>query len=409
MKSVKELQNEINAKRAALAEIFEKAAEQVDGETRYNLDEKGLEDVRARNAELEALGAELEKAREIEAIAQKSAEMKQAAGQLPLGGRQTADGGRWGADGGRKSLGQMFVESKAYQERMRGKDILAELPDIDVKTLMETGAGFAPESVRTGKVVDYAVRRPMVADLIPQAQTDQAAVVYMEETTFTNNTAPVAEGGAYAENALAYTERSETIRKIAAFLPVTDEQLEDVSGIQAIINNRLTLMLALAEENQLLNGNGTAPNLTGFLNKSGVQSQAKGTDTTLDAVYKAMNLVRVNAFAEPTAVVMHPSDFEEIRLAKTTDGIYIWGSPSEAGPARIWGAPLVLTTAISAGTALLGDFQLYAGIWRKRGATIKVSDSHSDYFTSGKQAIRIDERMTLTIYRPSAFCKVTGI
>jgi HK97 family phage major capsid protein len=406
MKTVRELTAEINAKRAALAEIFEKAIRVVDGETRYNLDEKGLEDVRARNAELEALTKELENARMIESLARDVTEKSLPGQRLPLGG-----GGqkREERQPERKSLGEMFVSAKQYAERVRGRDVLVDLPDVDVKTLMATSVGWEPETRRTGILAEYAVRRPMVADLIPQAQTDQAAVVYMEETTFTNNTAPTAEAGAYPENALAYTERSEAIRKISAFLPVTDEQLEDVPGIQAIINNRLVLMLALAEENQLLNGDGTAPNLTGFLNKSGVQSQAKGTDTTLDAVYKAMNLVRVNAFAEPTAVIMHPSDFEEIRLAKTTDGIYIWGSPSEAGPARIWGVPLVLTTAISAGTALLGDFQLYAGIWRKRGATIKVSDSHSDYFAKGMQAIRIDERMTLTIYRPAAFCKVTGI
>jgi HK97 family phage major capsid protein len=403
MKTVRELTAEINAKRAALAEIFEKAEQVVDGEIRYNLDEKGLEDVRARNAELEALAKDLENARMVERLAREVAEKSLPGQQLPLGGQHQ------GRPMGHKSLGEMFVESRAYQERVRGKDVLIDLPDVDVKTLMSTDAGWAPETRRTGILAEYAVRRPMVADLIPQAQTDQAAVVYMEETTFINNAAPTAEAGPYPESALKYTERSEAIRKIASFLPVTDEQLEDVPGIQAIINNRLTLMLALAEENQLLNGNGTAPNLTGFLNKSGVQSQAKGTDTTLDAVYKAMNLVRVNAFAEPTAVIMHPGDFEEIRLTKTTDGIYIWGSPSEAGPARIWGVPLVLTTAISAGTALLGDFQLYAGIWRKRGATIKVSDSHSDFFVNGKQAIRIDERMTLTIYRPAAFCKVTGI
>lgn len=406
MKSVKELTNEINAKRMALAEIFEKAAASVDGETRYNLDDAALSDVRRRNNELEALGVELEKAREIENLAQKMADVRQPATHLPL----NADGAKAARpEPQAKSLGEMFVQAKSYAERMRGRDVLVELPDLDVKTLMSTDAGFAPEAQRTGKIVPYAARRPMVADLIPQAMTDQSAVKYMEETTFTNNSAPVAEGGPYGENALAYTERVVAISKIASFLPVTDEQIEDVPGIQAIINDRLTLMLALAEENQLLNGDGVAPNLAGFLNKSGVQSQAKGTDSTMDAIYKAMDLVRVNAFAEPTAVIIHPSDFQDIRLAKTTDGIYLWGAPSEAGPMRIFGVPVVLTTALSAGTALLGDFQLYAQIFRKRGITIKVSDSHSDFFIKGKQAIRIDERMTLAIYRPAAFCKVTGI
>lgn len=67
------------------------------------------------------------------------------------------------------------------------------------------------------------------------------------------------------------------------------------------------------------------------------------------------------------------------------------------------------TTAATENTGLVGDFQLYSEIYFKRGLTIKVSDSHSDYFVKGKQAIRADERLALVIYRAAAFCTVTGI
>ena len=409
----KEILAKLNAKRAELAAIFEKAKTKVDGQDRYNLTTEQLEDVKARNTEIDDLAKQVEDAKAVDTIYQNNVkaikEGQRPASQLPLSGDQRSAGS--GQRKEVKSLGQLFVESDAYKNRERKKDINVQIPDFDyleAKTLMETGAGFAPQSIRTGRIVEYAHRRPVVADLIPQTPTEQAAVVYMEETTFTNNAAPRAEGGQAGESALAYTERSKTVREIAHFLPVTETQLEDVPVAQSLIDNRLLTMLDLVEETQLLTGDDNAPNLGGF-HTLVTQSQAKGADPVPDAIFKGMTKVRATGFAEPSAIVLHPNDWQDIRLLRTTDGIYIWGSPSEAGPERIWGLPAVITTAETENTALLGDYQLYSEIFRRRGANVKVSDSHSDFFIKGKLAVRADKRLALAIYRITAFCKVTGI
>lgn len=412
MKTVKETQALLNAKRDELAAIFEKAKTKVDGEDRYDLTPAQLDDVKARNAEIDVIAKELEDAKMMDDVFQRNMqairEGNRPASQLPM----STSGKAQEPKKEFKSLGRLFVESEAYKNRRDAKHIDVTVPDFDyleAKTLLETGAGFAPQSVRTGRIVEYAHRRAVIADLIPQTPTDQAAVVYMEETTFTNAAATRSEGGSAGESALAYTERSDAVREIATWLPVTEIQIEDVPVVEGLINNRLLTMLDLTEEVQLLSGDGNAPNLTGFLVKSGVQSQAKGGDPTPDAIYKAMTLVRATGFAEPSAYVTHPNDWQDIRLLRTTDGLYIWGNPSEPGPERVWGLPTVITTAMTENTGFLGDFQLYAEIFRKRGANVKVSDSHSDYFIKGKLAIRADKRLALAIYRAAAFCKVTGI
>ncbi len=409
----KQLLEKLNAKRAELAEIFAKAATKVDGQDRYNLTPAQLDDVKARNAEIDDLAKQIEDLQAADEIFQKNNEAMRAsnrpANQLPLG--QKNDGERQQTREV-KSLGQLFVESEEYKKRrgIKGLEVkLNEFDFLEVKTLMETAAGFAPQSIRTGKVVEYAHRRPVVADIIPQSPTEQSSVVYMEETTSTNNAATRLEGGQAGESAIAYTERTAPVREIATFLPVTEIQLEDVGQAESLINNRLLSFLDLTEEVQLLTGDGSAPNIDGFLNKSGVQSQAKSTDPVPDAIYKGITKVRATGMAEPSAIVIHPNDWQDIRLLRTTDGIYIWGNPSEAGPERVWGLPAVVTTAETENTALLGDFQLYSEIFRRRGANIKVSDSHSDYFIKGKLAIRADKRVALAIYRATAFCKVTGI
>lgn len=416
MSKLTELQGKLLQKQQELADIFEKNKNDA-GE--YDLTPEKIEDIRARNKELSDLGEEVEKAREVDEIYQKNREaIRQAnapAMHLPMNGGGKGTGQPHQPGPQVKSLGEQFTEHRAYKGWKRGSgDIQMNLEDFDPKdlgrkTLMTTSAGFAPETFRIDRVIESAQRRPMVEDYIPQTTTEQAAIVYMEETTFTNNADATAEGDSSPESALAYTERSETVRKISTFLPVTDEQLEDVAQIDSLINNRLTLMMRLKKETQILSGSGVAPNFTGFLNKAGVQTQAKGADPVPDAVYKAMTLVRHTGFADVTLVVFHPNDWQDVRLLKDANGNYIWGSPAEPGIERMWGVPVVSTTAQTENTGLLGDYQLYSEIFNKRGLEIKVSDSHGTYFIEGKQAIRADLRAALVIYRAAAFCKVTGI
>ena len=310
-----------------------------------------------------------------------------------------------------KSIGELMEEACDGSPLVKGGPEIHL--DIDIKamrkTLFETGAGWDPEVVRSGRVVDYATRPIQLTDLIPTTGTNQSAVKYMEETTFTNNAAEVAEGGTYGEAVLALTERTSIVEKIGVWLPVTDEQLEDVGEADSYVNRRLPFMVRQRLDGQILVGDGTSPNLSGFLDVSGTQTQAKGADPSPDAVYKAMDKVLVTGRAQPGAAVFHPNDWQPIRLLRTADGVYIWGSPSDAGPARIWGIPVVLSDAITENTALVGDFANFSELAIRRGITMKVTDSHSDYFIKGKQAIRADMRCAFTVYRPAAFCTVTGL
>jgi HK97 family phage major capsid protein len=317
------------------------------------------------------------------------------------GGDEQAD-----QNGGRpqfKSLGELVTEHASFKalHNVPGARIAVDLPGVNLKTLMTTAAGLAPESTRSPRLILSVQRRPVVADLIPQDNTNQAAVKYMEETTFTNNAAAVAEGGTKGEAALVFTERTVLVETIAVWLPVTMQQLEDVDGMRAIIDNRLRLMIELAEEAELLNGDGTTPNLNGFYTAV-TQTQAKGADATPTALYKAITKVRVNGMAEPTGLVIHPNDWQ--------DEVYIFGNPFQQDAGRtIWGLPVVPTTAATEGTALLGDFATYSHISRRMGIRIDISDSHGTYFAENKLAIRAEERLSLEIYRILAFCEVTGI
>lgn len=410
-----ELRERMQAKRDELGKLLE---------SKPNLDftSEELDILDQGNKELNDLGPQYERLRDIEGLAEKI-RAEQAARNIPTEQMRhpsiTLPGDQ--KEGGKlvevKRLSDWVIEAEQYKAA-KGKakhsgEWVVEVKDgtlPDYKTLLTTTTGFPPAQNRGPIMILSAQRRPVISDLIPQDPTNESAIIYMEETTFTNNAAPVAEAGTKPESALAYTQRTVPVEVIATWIPATNQQLEDVAGMRNLIDNRLTLMLSLTEENQLLNGNGTSPQLTGFLNKAGIQNQTKVAGEPIpDAVYKAFTKIRNTGMADPTGVVFHPDNWTTVRLLRSADGYYIWGAPSEAGPERIWGVQVIQTTAIAANTALTGDFQLYSHISRRQGIRIDVADQHSTYFVENKQAIRIEERLSLEIYRAAAFCTVTAL
>jgi len=319
----------------------------------------------------------------------------------------------------RKSVGELVtgsLEYLDYKSRNNSGHATVHLADYGVddfagsanyKTVMSGSAGFSPFVNRSADVVPFALRRPTVQDLMPSIPTSESAVKYMEETTNTRSAAAVAEAAAKPESARAYTERTVLVEVIATTLPVTEQQLSDVPQLMGVINATLGQEIELAEEDQILTGNGTSPQLQGFLTKTGVQTQAKGADPVPTAFVKAMTLIRFTGFAEPSAAVWHPNDWQDVVTLQDADGRYIFGDPSSSGIKQIWGVPAVVTPAETENTVLIGDFRMYSYLARRMGLRIDVGYVNDD-FKKNLKTIRAETRLALVIRRPAAFCKLTG-
>ncbi len=420
MATLTEVREQFAQKSQELHEIMAEAGPDMDlakvaslsGSTEYKAGE-----IKRRNDELSAIGADLDRLGNLETIGQLNENrLKQMTapdgGMLFPSGGGSAGGNGTGSWQPKKSLRQQIAEHKGYQAFQAGhvRDAVLDIPGVDFKTLI-TLTGISPQADRRDSV-DMPLEDRIISDLMGSSDTTSNVVEYYEETTVTNAATTVAEGSPKPESALGWTLRSEPIRKIGTFIPATKEVLDDVPQVEGAIRGRLAYMVRRVEEAQLLTGNGVGQNLTGLLNRGGIQTQAKGTDPNMDAIYKAMQKIRGSAgtgFSEPTAVVINPNDWTLIKLVRTADGIYLWGNPSDEGPDRIWGKPVRQTTAITAGTALVGAFRPWAEVLRREGIVVTLSTEHSTFFVENKVAILAEERLGLAVYRPSAFCTVTGI
>ena len=416
MSDIKDLREKLAAKRVEMKELFEAA----DENGKYTSDQK--EAISKRNEELASLVEEVN-IKSAQAKNERAMDIDSEPAEQAYQSEKVAP----------MDLGSQFVNTDAYKNYksngVKGIDSKATFSPLEYKTTLTT-TGYPPEVLRAPGILESALRDPnSVISLFDQIETDQNAYSYLEETTFTNNAAEAAEGATVGECALAFTEQSESIRKMGVFLPVTDELLSDVSGIQGYINSRLQTMIKLRLDSQLLSGDGTAPNLEGLLDagKASVGSTAFGSYSgnlgRIGALYGAITDIRVNAFVEPDAIVMHPNDWNSVVTDLTgfagdaTAGyaanvpLFIAsGAMGNAPVASIWGLKVVATTAIPENTVLVGKFGGgdAAQVVMRNGIDLAISDSHSDFFVKNQLAIRATMRVGFPVYRQAAFHKITA-
>lgn len=325
--------------------------------------------------------------------------------------------------------GDRLVKSDAYKELVESGELErttrgsfkwsgGEIASRDeFKTLItglsrtSSGAFIVPD--RQPGVVSLLLRPLVVRQLVTVGDTDVDTVEWVKENSFTNAAAETAEatatavGGTKPESGIDYAVIQSTVKNIAHWIPATKRALADVGQLRTLIDARLQDGVNLRLDSQMINGDATGENLRGILNTSGVLTQARGTDPGLEAVLKAITQLRL-AFVEPTAVLMHPTDAMNLRLAKNAQGAYYFGNPNIGDSFQIWGLPIVQTPAVPVGTAIVGKWD-EAMLWVREGVNLSASDSHNDFFIRNMVAVLAEGRFAFAVPRPFAFCLTTGL
>ena len=226
------------------------------------------------------------------------------------------------------------------------------------------------------------------------------------------NTA-VAELGTKPELGMQLTVKNVVPTKIAALASVSMEALDDYADFSRFVPSELALALLDAETDQILNGNGTAPNMSGILATSGLLTRAIGSDTKLDAIRKGINDIRIgSSFGVADLIVLHPTTWAALQLEKSSQGVYLLNpnDPNAIGDLdNVFGVKVVATTKIAAGTALVLDTSQAVVAWTRMGLRTDVNYYGNTEFNTNAVTFRIEERIAIGVQRPSAICKVTGL
>ena len=251
------------------------------------------------------------------------------------------------------------------------------------------------------------LRRLTVRDLLAQGRITSNALEYVRENVFTNAAAPVAEGTLKPESNITFTKETANVKTIAHWIQASRQIMDDAPALESYLNSRMMYGLALVEENQMLNGDGTGDNLQGLnvvANDYETTLNATG-DTGADVLAHAIYQVSLSEF-EADGIILNPADWHRIALLKDANGNYILGGPQAFASKVLWGLPVVSTTAQTAGKFTVGAFGLASQVWDRMDATIEISNQDRDNFVKNMLTILCEERLALAHYRPAAI--VTG-
>jgi HK97 family phage major capsid protein len=312
-----------------------------------------------------------------------------------------------------QSFGEQFVKSDAFQAMASGRSKFARM---EFKTAIINATGQNQPLVASDRIPGIIAnpdRVLTIRDVLPTGRTSSNLVEFTRENVFTNNAgaqyaSPARENVTKPESGITFTLASAPVVTLAHFIPVSRQVLDDAPQLQSYVNSRLTFGLKLEEEDQLLNGSGTSGNLSGILTAGNfvAYNRAVSGDTRLDTIRRAIAQAALSEFTADT-VVINPADWEGIELTKGTDGQYVIGNPMDGLAPRIWGKRVVATNSIASGTFLVGAMSMGAQIWDRMDAAVQISYEDGDNFKKNMATLLAEERLALTVYRPSAFVKGT--
>lgn len=251
-------------------------------------------------------------------------------------------------------------------------------------------------------IVGLPKRRLTIRDLMTVVNVSSGSVEFPRQTTRTNAANTVAEGTLKPESDLGWELDDAKIRTVAHWIPASVQVLEDAPQLRSLIDEELRYGVAIAEEVQLLSGDGTGENLDGLVSNATAFSDplSLAGPNMIDTIGAAI-LQCALTDVPPDGVVVHPSDWWRMRLLKDADGKYILGDPGANVTPMLFGLPVVPTQAQVVDKFLVGSFKSQT-LYDRHRTRIEVSTEHADFFTRNLVAIRGESRIGSAIKRPEA-------
>lgn len=357
--------------------------------------EKAVEEANKKIADIEASRADIE--RQLDAIEVKLKEK----------GDDNAKGEHFN-DVMCKAIEENIAEIKSFS---KGKKVEIEMKAVgNMFTTNFAGSSYA--NITTDyrqSVLPLLTERVWMSDVLPSGTTDSATIWYPRHVGGEGGAATWADANpatAKPQMDFDFDGTSDPVQWIAGYVKVPRAMLDDVKWLQSFLRQNMLLSLKKAENSQILNGNGTTPNLKGILPQATAYNgdYMIPVERIVDAGYGQVNENEGNA----NLAILHPRDAVMIALNKASGSGEYDLPPGTIGYINgrltIAGMTVVQTKEITRGNFLVGDNNASQFITRLT-PELRMFEENEDDAKKNLVMFRIEEHAALATYYPTWWVK----
>ena len=257
-------------------------------------------------------------------------------------------------------------------------------------------------------------RSQHIRSLIPQGSTDAQTIRFPKESGYSDNAAATAQGSALGQSDFDITATSVNVERIGTTMRITEEMLNDTPQLSSYLSARVPGKVLAIEDNEIMNGDGSSPNLDGLFtdgtafttSSGGLFYQAIESANEYDVIVVALNQLSLLNY-QADSILVNPTDLHKIVLLKSTANEYLRQQIYTGVQPTIMGIPVTTNTAVPNGKFLVGNLAQATQLWIRENLAVSFSRENSDNFEKNFVTVKCQERVALTNYQPNAIVQGT--
>lgn len=281
-------------------------------------------------------------------------------------------------------------------------------------TMANTYTGVVAQETVLPTIKFDPTRPTHIRQLIPNGSTDSQTIRYPKESAYDDGGAATAQGSTLGQSDFDITATSVNVEKIGTFMRITEEMLADTPQLSSYLSARVPGKILSIEDNEILNGDGSSPNLDGLFTdgtafdttSGGAFYQSVEGANEYDVLVAACNQLSLLNY-QGDSIILNPTDLHKIILLKSTANEYLRQQIFSGLQPTILGIPVTTNTAVTAGKFLVGNLAQATQLWIRENLSVEFSRDDSTNFRDGFVTVRVQERVALTNYLPNAIVQGT--